>query len=117
MAQEFEAITLGVQCSCINGGFELQSRLLSGHCRQICRLEPAVFFHLVVRDSVRSVLGPHNDYRLKFTFYFSGLTPDKKLADIKFCHLLPSPGLASRVRPEPVRAQPDFYDVREYGSC
>lgn len=85
-ASGLSSLGSGVQAACIDGDLQGQGLLFGSRRSDIGGLEPAIFFDLVVSDRASPFFGAHHDHRLVLAFDFSGLTPDKELADIKFSH-------------------------------
>ncbi len=100
----------GFQCARIDRGLEFPGRFLGRDGGDIRCFEPAILFDLVIRHSLERWFGPHDNHGLEFTLDFSGFTPDKKLADIKFRHVADFPWKYIVV----VNA-PDFLRIRFIG--
>ena len=75
------------QCSCIDGGLQFLGGFLGRDGGNVRRLEPAVFLDLVIRHGFQRRFGTHDNDCLVLAIDFSGFTPDKKFADIKFRHV------------------------------
>lgn len=76
----------GAQGTRVNRDFQGFGRFFGGSRGDISSFEPAVFFDLVVADSVFPFFGTHHDYSLVLAFDFPGFAPDEEFADIKFSH-------------------------------
>jgi len=81
----------GFQCPGIDRRLQFPGRFLGRNRSDIRGFEPAILFDLVIGHGLERWFGTHDNHGLEFTLDFSGFTPDKKLADIKFRHVADFP--------------------------